>query len=131
MKSKSKYISYAKAKTKWIEKLILNLKKQVVFLNHHTAEMAIALDDTQFRIIDQLRALDEEWMLSDSSDPSTEEEILAFDQLHSLLEEARDLQSKVQLMLVNQRNIAFHEYAQVSVQRQLKDHDLSWKTMMC
>lgn len=128
---------YFQKKTELLNKLISNLKMEESLLLKGDPDHALQWEDENQKVLNQLQTLDKkrEEDLSESL-PFAEDEILLSNQVYKLLEEARDIQEKVHLLLEKERDKARDELNEVSIRRQLRvqltrPEGLYWNKRIC
>jgi hypothetical protein len=127
---------YYQKKTKLLEVLLLNLKKEEELLSYGDADSAVKIEFKNEPILKKLEALDIEFLEYQNSLGVSEQEIDSAESVFHLLDEARSVQLRVQNMLEREMNSAKKELWEFHVKRKLKSHflqnsGLSWIKNYC
>ncbi|TGM65101.1 flagellar protein FlgN [Leptospira levettii] len=134
-----KHISYKhllQKKIQLLNSLITNLKREEELLSYRDADTAVKIEFKNETLVRKLEELDAEVLEHQELDVHTEEEIALSETVFSKLDEARNLQQKVQELLVFEMNESKKEYWEFSIKRRLKSHlvfssGLSWTKNYC
>jgi hypothetical protein len=128
---------YFQKKTELLTKLIHNLKMEEELLLNGDPDHALQWEEENQKVLSKLMQLDKkkEEMPKDSL-PFQEKEILLTSQVYELLEQAREIQERVQPLLEKELKIARDELNEVSIRRQLRiqltnPEGLYWKKRIC
>lgn len=123
-------------KIQYLDSLIVNLKREDELLSYRDADTAVKLEFKNETIIRKLEEVDRELWERQEMEVYTEEEIAISETVFERLDEARNLQEKVQELLVFEMNESKKEYWEFSIKRRLKFHllqssGLSWTKNYC
>ncbi|TGL90751.1 flagellar protein FlgN [Leptospira congkakensis] len=123
-------------KIQYLDSLITNLKREEELLSYRDADSAVKLEFKNEIIVRKLEAIDREIWEAGDKEIHTAEEIAISESVFSKLDEARNLQQKVQELLVFEMNESKKEYWEFSIKRRLKSHlvqssGLSWTKNYC
>lgn len=123
-------------KIQYLDSLIVNLKREEELLSYRDADTAVKLEFKNETIIRKLEEVDRELWERQEMEVYTEEEIAISETVFERLDEARNLQEKVQELLVFEMNESKKEYWEFSIKRRLKFHllqssGLSWTKNYC
>jgi hypothetical protein len=126
----------AKTKIQLLESLLSNLKIQDELLSQNDPDTAVEWEGENEKILNRLIQVDKKMEYEEESLPFSENEIQATSLIFSLLEEAREIQSRVQANLEKFRDQAKSELNQMEIKRQLRSHltlqeGLHWKKRIC
>lgn len=119
-----------------LDSLISNLKREEELLSYRDADSAVKIEFKNEIIVRKLEAVDRELWERQEMEVYTEEEIAISETVFAKLDEARNLQQKVQELLVFEMNESKKEYWEFSIKRRLKSHliqssGLSWTKNYC
>ncbi|WP_411822340.1 flagellar protein FlgN [Leptospira sp. 'Mane'] len=136
MNTKAAGLSFYEKKYKLLSSLFSNLKEEEKLLSYGDADSAVKIEFKNESIIKKLEALDREAYEIGESHPSSEEEIEFAEKVFHLLDEARNIQLRVQNLLEKEMNSAKKELWEFRVKRKLKSHflqnsGLSWTKNYC
>ncbi|EMY61696.1 hypothetical protein [Leptospira terpstrae] len=123
-------------KIQYLDSLIVNLKREEELLSYRDADTAVKIEFKNETLIRKLEEVDRELWERQEMEVYTEEEIAISETVFERLDEARNLQEKVQELLVFEMNESKKEYWEFSIKRRLKFHllqssGLSWTKNYC
>ncbi|TGK83968.1 flagellar protein FlgN [Leptospira montravelensis] len=123
-------------KIQFLESLITNLKREEELLSYRDADSAVKLEFKNETLVKNLEEVDRKLWERQEMEVYTEEEIAISETVFERLDEARNLQQKVQELLVFEMNESKKEYWEFSIKRRLKSHliqssGLSWTKNYC
>ncbi|MCW7522271.1 flagellar protein FlgN [Leptospira soteropolitanensis] len=123
-------------KIQYLESLISNLKREEELLSYRDADSAVKLEFKNESLVKKLEEVDRELWERQEMEVYTEEEIAISETVFERLDEARNLQQKVQELLVFEMNESKKEFWEFSIKRRLKTHlmqssGLSWTKNYC
>ncbi|MGE8722492.1 flagellar protein FlgN [Leptospira terpstrae] len=123
-------------KIQYLDSLIVNLKREEELLSYRDADSAVKLEFKNETLVRKLEEVDRELWERQEMEVYTEEEIAISETVFERLDEARNLQEKVQELLVFEMNESKKEYWEFSIKRRLKFHllqssGLSWTKNYC
>jgi len=126
----------AKTKIQLLESLISNLKIQEELLSKNDSDTAVEWEGENEKILNRLIQVDKKLEYEEESLPFSENEIESTSLIFELLEEAREIQLRVQASLEKYRDQAKSEVNQMEIKRQLRSHLISqeglhWKKRIC
>ncbi|GBF49359.1 hypothetical protein LPTSP4_08700 [Leptospira ryugenii] len=129
-------IPFYQKKKKYLLDLISNLQKEAEYLSYGDADSAVQLEFKNENLIQKLKELDQQNLDISLDLPASSEDIQASQEVFQLLDQAREIQSKVQKALETELQNAKKEYYEFQVQRKLKVHfaqnlGLSWIKNYC
>lgn len=123
-------------KIQYLDSLIVNLKREEELLSYRDADTAVKIEFKNETLVRKLEEVDRELWERQEMEVYTEEEIAISETVFERLDEARNLQEKVQELLVFEMNESKKEYWEFSIKRRLKFHllqssGLSWTKNYC
>lgn len=119
-----------------LDSLISNLKREDELLSYRDADSAVKLEFKNENLVRKLEEVDRELWERQEIEVYSAEEIAISETVFERLDEARNLQQKVQELLVFEMNESKKEYWEFSIKRKLKFHliqssGLSWTKNYC
>lgn len=119
-----------------LEILYKNLQKEKELLLEGDADHALEWEKENQKILKKLQKIDRKIEETKDSLCTTESYILLTQEIFDLVKKARELQEEVQQLLIQEKETARKEWAEVSVKRQLKSWlqnpgGLDWKKRIC
>ncbi|MCG9875029.1 MAG: flagellar protein FlgN [Leptospiraceae bacterium] len=126
----------AKSKIQLLESLLSNLKIQDDLLSQNDPDTAVEWEIENEKILHKLIQVDKKMEYEEESLPFSETEIQSSSLIFELLEQAREVQIRVQAKLQKYRDQAKSELNQMEIKRQLRSHltlqeGLHWKKRIC
>ncbi|MCW7470477.1 flagellar protein FlgN [Leptospira kanakyensis] len=134
--SKHSFKQLLEKKIQYLDSIITNLRREEELLSYRDADSAVKIEFKNEIIVRKLEAVDRELWEKGDKEIHTEEEIAISETVFQRLDEARNLQEKVQELLVFEMNESKKEYWEFSIKRRLKSHliqssGLSWTKNYC
>lgn len=126
----------AKSKIQLLESLLSNLKIQDDLLSQNDPDTAVEWEIENEKILHKLIQVDKKMEYEEESLPFSEMQIQSSSLIFELLEQAREVQIRVQSKLQKYRDQAKSELNQMEIKRQLRSHltlqeGLHWKKRIC
>ena len=123
-------------KSQLLQTLVENLIQEETLLLQGDAFHALQWEEENQKILSKLIQLDRKIEEIGDSLPFSEAHISRNSEIYSLLEKARGIQTRVQALLEEERDIARDELNEVGIRRQLKIHlhntsGFSWNKRTC
>ncbi|PJZ45880.1 flagellar protein FlgN [Leptospira brenneri] len=123
-------------KIQLLDSLITHLKREEELLSYRDADSAVKLEFKNEILVRKLEEVDRELWERQEKEVYTADEIGISETVFERLDEARNLQNKVQELLVFEMNESKKEYWEFSIKRRLKSHlmqssGLSWTKNYC
>ncbi|TGL37616.1 flagellar protein FlgN [Leptospira perdikensis] len=123
-------------KIQYLDSLISNLKREDELLSYRDADSAVKLEFKNETYVRKLEEVDRELWERQEIEVYSADEIAISETVFERLDEARNLQQKVQELLVFEMNESKKEYWEFSIKRKLKFHliqssGLSWTKNYC